>query len=240
MMNFLRISLTILAALAPLSAAETPPAPAAKAPAVAAPPVPPDPEMVKDAGRIAINSAMTELVANLPAGAKRFAVLPVQRDIEGYFTLQVRNLFAQRGTAKGLELYARDDGEWKSLLDEIAWGQKFADTMDTATVQKFGKIRGVEGLIVGTLSGVSKGRDGEVRVRFNLQAFRVETGQILWSTEKSGVITPPTEPVNPLAAAVQDTSWFSQKAALIGGGVALGLILLLVIFARIKAASRPR
>lgn len=203
----------------------------------------PDPEVVKDAGRIAINSAMTELASNLPSGAgaaKRFAVLPVQGDLAGgYFTLQVRNLFAARCTPRGLELYARDDEEWKGLLNEIAWGQKFADTMDTATVQKFGKIRGVEGLIVGTLSGVSKGRDGEVRVRFNLQVFRVETGQILWSTEKSGVIAPPVEEKSPLLA-VQDQPWFSTKIALIAGGAVLGLIVLAVVFGRIKSAARPR
>lgn len=253
----MKLSLRLLAVLALATnigfvfGQTTPPAPsspsaeAAAKPTVAKPeaPTPPDPETVKDAARLAINSAMAELATNLPSGngsPKRFAVLPVQGDLAGgYLTLQVRNLFTARGSPRGLELYARDDAEWKSLLDEIAWGQKFADTMDTATVQKFGKIRGVEGLIIGTLTGVSKGRDGEVRVRFNLQAFRVETGQILWSTEKSGVIAPPVEEKNPLLT-IGDQPWFSTKVALIAAGSLLGLIVLLVVFARMKAAARPR
>jgi hypothetical protein len=208
----------------------------------AAKPAEPDTELARDAGRVAISNALAEAfaqIAKTPDSPKRFAVLPVQNDTGGYFSLQVRNLFSSRGSSEGFELYTRTDAEWNNLLKEIAWGENYADTMSPETVQKFGKIKGVEGLMVGTISGITSGREGEVRVRFNLQVFQVETGRVLWATEKTGSAFPPKETENPLAL-LEERGWFSKKIGLIAGGVALGLILLGLIVSRMKAAARPR
>lgn len=189
-----------------------------------------DPEEVKDAG----NAAIEKLISGLFAGGelpRKFAILPLQSDIEGgYFTMQLQNFFSRLGSSGGYELYARDDGQWTALLQEIEWGDAFGDTMDPGTVQKFGRIQGVQALIVGRVTGISLDANGKPQVRVGLQAFEVETGRQLWGGEERGTVT--TEPKSGV-----DT---------IPGGwltVAGGIIALLILFGILRAigrAARPR
>ena len=204
-----------------------------------------DPEMVKDAGNKAIVAVLNDMLAhnNFP---KRFAILPLQRDIDGdYFTLQLRNEFATMGQANGYQLFTRMDDEWKNLLNEIKWGQQYGDTMDPATVQKFGRIQGVQGIITGRVVSISKDdkddpQNGQpikgVRVRFILQAFEVETGQLLWGGEKVGVID--AAPAFQPPPAPEPINW--KQIALYAVGAFVALLILIGVIRVIGNASRPR
>ena len=142
-----------------------------------------DAEVVRDAGGKAIKTLLGEFVAQKDITAKRFAVLPLTVDLDGsYFTDQVRDQFTALGKPAGFELYTRMDDDWNQLLEEIAMGQRVGDTMDAATIQKFGRIQGVQGIITGKVVSVTKVGD-DTKVRVSLRAFQVETGRQLWGNE---------------------------------------------------------
>ena len=168
----------------------------------------------------------------------RFAILPLERDVDNdYFTMQMRNYFTSLGRQNGYELFTRSDGEWNQILEEIKWGDQFGDTMDAATVQKFGRIQGVQGLLMGRISSISKNEDGEPVVRVTVQAFEVETGKQVWGNEAKGLVEKPEDnsanPLEPLLAKLPG-GWLTV------GGIVLGVILLLVIVRMFAKAARPR
>src|SRR5258708_15309860 len=144
-------------------------APAKAAPAAPAPALTPamkpvgwkaDPvmtEYAKQAGSRALADWMAEFLSK-KFSAKSFALLPLGSDLDDYyFTLQARNEFAGRAAGTDFSLFTRDDDEWKSLLKEIRIGDQEGDTMATATIQKFGRIQGVQGIIRRRISGVYTG-----------------------------------------------------------------------------------
>jgi hypothetical protein len=255
--SFVLLALALPLAIPSVRAADAFPAvPPPAAPAVSVVEIAADPELVRDATRLAIQAALTELLTRLPvpsapvetdarAGSVgRFAILPVPGDAAGDIALQLRTRFVQQGAARGFELYSRDDGEWAALLGEIASGQKFGDAMDASTLQKLGRFRGVDGLLAGRV--ISTTRDavtGAVRVRFHLQAFRIETGRILWATEKTGVIIPPkfVSDSLPLFLSVgNQAAWFDVRSGLLVAGIGSGLVAFLLLYRRIKTTVRPR
>lgn len=190
-------------------------------------------EMAKDAGNEAIQKLLTEFLGQADLKLKTFAVLPLATDVDGtYFTDRVRDQFTLIGKSSGRELYTRMDSEWENILAEIGWGQKFNDTMDPASVQKFGRIQGVQGLITGRL--VSVQRDGDdVKVRFGLRAFEVETGRVLWGNEtvataKSGQF---------ISANTVKTAKANWWIVLLG---LLGVVILVKVLGAIGRAARPR
>jgi hypothetical protein len=129
------------------------------------------------------------------------------------------------------------DDEWNRLLDEIAMGQRVGDTMDAATIQKFGRIQGVQGLITGKVVSVTKDGD-DTKVRVSLRAFEVETGRQLWGREA-------TETVHGTPTMMQKISRLTESPhaklyALIALGVIVGLLVLFRIVKAFGAAARPR
>jgi len=197
-----------------------------------------DVDKLKDAVTLAAREAWVAYVNDLPRGraVQTYAVLPVQRDVEGgYVAQQVRNLFTQICGEEGFKLYSRMDAEWGSLLKEIAWGETLADTMDPATVQKFGRIQGVQALVFPRITGVTVTETKGAKVRLNLQVFEVETGEQLWGREvvmtQDGAFVPLG-----LNAAVGN---YKQWILVIGGGL-LGLLVLVMILRWIGQASTPR
>jgi len=194
-----------------------------------------DPEKVKDAG----NAAMEELLSSMLARTdlpKKFAVLPLERDVDNdYFTMQLRNYFTNLGRQNGYEIYTRSDDQWNQILSEIKWGDQYGDTMDPATVKKFGRIQGVDGLLVGRISSISKNADGQPVVRVTIQAFEVETGKQVWGNEVKGLADKSKESVG-------DASVISKVPGgwLTIGAAVVGFILLLAILRAVARASRPR
>lgn len=194
-----------------------------------------DPEKVKDAGNVALKELLETMLASndLP---KKFAILPLERDVDnGYFTMQMRNFFTNQGQQNGYELYTRNDAEWNKILEEIKWGDQFGDTMDAATVQKFGHIKGVQGLLMGRISSISTNDKGEPVVRVTVQAFEVETGRQVWGNEAKGVIKENGEKKSTEFTLEQiPGGWMA-----IAGGI-IGIFLLFVIIRAIGKAARPR
>ena len=195
-------------------------------------------DLVRDAGGKVVKTLLSELVSQKDIAAKRFAVLPLAVDLDGsYFTDQVRDQFTTLGKPAGFELYTRMDDEWNRLLDEIAMGQRVGDTMDAATIQKFGRIQGVQGVITGRVVSVTKEGD-DTKVRVSLRAFEVETGRQLWGKEATEIahVNPPL---------MQRLTRFTESPhAKLYSLIALGVIVCLFILFRVVkafgAAARPR
>lgn len=195
-----------------------------------------DPEKVKDAG----NKAMAELLSTLLTRTdlpKKFAVLPLESDIDSnYFTMQLRNYFTSIGRQNGYELYTRSDDQWNQILNEIKWGDQYGDTMDASSVQKFGRIQGVQALLMGRIGSVSKDEDGNPVVRVSVQAFEVATGKQLWGDEIKGS-------VNPNRASFHFDRIIRQIPGglyTVAGGAVFLLIILSLLMSAIGKAARPR
>ncbi len=201
-----------------------------------------DSDLVKEAGNRAIAACLDDFVRQPQITLKRFAVLPLETDFDGgYFTTQLRNQFTTKAAAKGCELYTRMDSEWNALLGEIAWGQTYSDTMDPATVQKFGRIQVVQGLIMARVSGLDRYGKDDVKLRFTIQVFEVETGRLLWGEEQ-------------IAYGRQTGNWLMDslpadrstivKYALYAVGGLVGLIVLIILgkaaTRAARSAARPR
>ena len=179
---------------------------------------------------------------------KRFAVLPLSRDIDGgYFTEQLRNAFAEAAIGTEYALFTRqDDATFNAILDEIRMGDEFGDTMDPSTIQKFGDLQGVEGIIVGRVTGVYRGvvdtgtgvvqiEGGRevMQVRVSMQAYAVETGQLLWGAERMAMAEMPASQL------VIKRDWIKQGAMWLGGGL-FAVFALWVLLVRLQSSNRPR
>jgi hypothetical protein len=189
-----------------------------------------DPDMAKEAGNKAIQATLSDFLKQQNVPMKRYAILPLTQDLEGgYFTNQLRNYFSTQGPAKGYELYTRMDDEFKMLLNEIAWGQNYGDTMDPSTVQKFGRLQGVQGLITPKFGGVSSAGEGDAKIRFGMQVFEVETGKLVWGGERAAI------------GGNMFAHWNTQKS--IGVIAAVLLIALFIVWRALKsmrASVKPR
>ena len=179
---------------------------------------------------------------------KRFAVLPLSRDIDGgYFTEQLRNAFAEAAIGTEYALFTRqDDATFNAILDEIRMGDEFGDAMDPSTIQKFGDLQGVEGIIVGRVTGVYRGvvdtgtgvvqiEGGRevMQVRVSMQAYAVETGQLLWGAERMAMAEMPASQL------VIKRDWIKQGAMWLGGGL-FAVFALWVLLVRLQSSNRPR
>lgn len=197
-----------------------------------------DTELVRDAAGKVVKTLLSEFVSQKDIVAKRFAVAPLAVDFDGtYVTDQTSDQFTTLGKASGFELFTRADDEWKRLLEEFAKTQREGDIMDPVTVQKFGRIQGVQGIITGKLVSVTKDGD-DTKVRVSLRAFEVETGRQLWGKEATEIAHKTT------SAMEQITRLGDSPNAKLYGWLALAVIVgLFVIFRVVKAfgaAARPR
>ncbi|MGJ3242828.1 MAG: hypothetical protein ACFE0O_07740 [Opitutales bacterium] len=93
-----------------------------------------------------------------------------------------------------LQFFTRVEPELDLLVSEIEFGERREDIMDAATIQKFGRIPGVEALLYGTIREISSS-DGEGTARFTLTLSEVETGRQLWSANITGTYAPPQPPL---------------------------------------------
>jgi hypothetical protein len=179
----------------------------------------------------ATDAAVAQALASLSStnfpGVQHVAVVPLRGDADGYLTSGVKS-----GVTRGpYKLFAREDQEWNTLLGEIEWGARREDIMDPATVQKFGRIQGVDANLYGQLWDRNVNLwsiRGRAKVSLNLAD--VETGQILWS---SG----PVEGEAYMHWSDALTSFWRYPMFLTG--VLVLLVILLVIWRIIRRATRP-
>lgn len=196
-----------------------------------------DLDKFKDAAQQAAADVWKNYVSNASDfKATSFAVLPLQKDVEGdYVALQLRNQFTEVCGPQGLQLYSRVDPDWDLLLKEIAWGENYADTMDQSTVQKFGRIKGVQALVFSRLTGATKTDTEGVKVRLNVQIFEVETGQQLWGKEITS-----TQDGDAIRLLSPNTMRNYGQIIITGGAVLGGLLILFILMKMVSKASRPR
>jgi hypothetical protein len=196
-----------------------------------------DIDRLKDAAQAGATSVWRDFVSTVDAGTvKSFAVLPLQKDLDGnYVALQLRNKFTEICGPQGFQLYTRMDEDWNTLLREIAWGENYGDTMDSATVQKFGRIKGVQAVVFSQITGASRTETGGVKLRLNVQAFEVETGRQLWGKEIVTIQEGTFAPVMIVSTWRDYWQWY-----LLVGGAVVGLILLVFLMRYVARASRPR
>ncbi len=123
-------------------------------------------------------------------------------------------------TSGNYKFFTRDDKEFDILLSEIEFGVRKEDVMNQATIQKFGKIEGVDALLYGRLLGVEvDATSKKTYARLNLSLGDVETGQILWSGNITGDYQPagaieslPKELITAIEDAAQKTAKELAKA----------------------------
>jgi hypothetical protein len=136
-----------------------------------------DAEMLQRAADAALQPVGADLGGRRFENIKSIAVIPLRGDSDGYVTEHVRDLITQTPYA----LFTREDQVWNELLREIEWGVRREDVMNPETVQKFGKIEGVDAILYGTIWDNSINLwsiRGHTKV--SLVLADVETGQELW------------------------------------------------------------
>lgn len=157
---------------------------------------------------------------------KSVAVVPLRGDANEYATTSLRSAVTK--TPYGL--FTREDDTWNTLLAEIEWGVSREDIMAPKTVQKFGKIEGVDAILYGFLWD----RDVNLwsvrgHAKMSVQLADVETGQVLWS---SG----PVEGEAFIHWSDAVTRFWRYPLVLIGAVV--GLLIVLVVLRGIGRAVR--
>ena len=132
----------------------------------------------------ATDTALEQLAHDLDQisseGVKSVAVVPLRGDNDEYATGRVRDLVTRTKYA----LFTRNEATWDNLLAEIEWGVRREDVMNPDTVQKFGKIEGVDAILYGRVWDQSVNLwsiRGHVKV--SLVLADVETGQELWRSD---------------------------------------------------------
>lgn len=124
------------------------------------------------------------------AKAGRIAVLPLSDDTENLYPVVRAELASYPGL---YEFYTRNEAEWDTLLSEIEFADRRGDVMDATTIQKFGRIKGVEALLYGSVREASVDARGNGVVRLSLTLSEVETGRQLWSGNITGQYAPVRE-----------------------------------------------
>ena len=179
----------------------------------------------------AIAKVSSEIDATEFKKVTKVAVVPLRGDADGYATSSLKSAV----TKTHYSLYTRSDDMWDTLLAEIEWGVKREDVMTEKTVQKFGRIAGVQAILYGRMWD----RETNMwslrgRVKMSVHLAEVETGQILWS---SG----PVEAEAYIHWSDALTRFWRYPVLL--AGAIVGLIIVLVILRKIvkaiKHASRP-
>lgn len=137
----------------------------------------------------AIENAADKTAGELDAeprfeGVKNIAVAPIFDDDEG----ELAEALKSASTKSRYTVIVRTDDEWRRLLDEIKWDDQRQDVMDPATIQKFGRIQGVDAILYGRLKGVSYYLwNIFCVVEADLKLADVETGKLLWGDTVVGV-----------------------------------------------------
>ncbi len=206
-------------------------------------------EFAKQAGTQAIGDWMREFVGK-QLGPKAYAVIPFSGDIDkGYFTDAASSEFSNVILGTDYSLYtSMNDPVLEKLNQEMMQeldAPDRTDIFDEATIQKFRRVN-VQGLIVGRIAGIyyaekptQSGVQVEgfeqkaIQVRVIIRAYENSTGRILWGAEKVAAVD------MPMSNLVVKRDWIMN--ALLYGGGAFGLLLLLFILHRmLLGANRPR
>ena len=135
-------------------------------------------ETLQRATDTALSKLAQELGRNPSDEVKNVAVIPLRGDVDGYITERVRD--AVTHTAYSL-FTPHSDENWEKLLAEIKWGVLREDIMNPETVQKFGRIEGVDAIMYGIVWDRAINLwSVRAHVKTSLILAEVETGREIW------------------------------------------------------------
>jgi hypothetical protein len=199
-----------------------------------------DIEKIKDAGTAAIENVLEDFIRKRGGDSlKSFAILPLTEDLEGgYFTEKFQSVLADKGRAAGYRLYTREDADIGKLLNEIRWGENFGDTMDQATIQKFGDIKGVQAVIIPRMSVTRI--DGVITVRASIKGNEVTTFANLPGCGETKQVVEPPKPMITKKTLWQKIVENANAFAAIIIILAIALPVLYFILRAFHNARRPR
>jgi len=175
-------------------------------------------QAVQEAVSIASNSLNAKDLADI----KRIAIVPLKGD----GGTQITDLLKIGLTKTKYEVILRGASEWNMILREMEWEGPKADIMQAETVQKLGKILGVDALLYGQVReyGIEL---HQARVVLNLHLANVETGRLVWGEVVTGTARESLPDII-----------ISYKIYIIYGIIAL--IVLILIRAAWRRATSPR
>jgi len=191
-------------------------------------------EAMDEATRAAVDQAIETLRAKNLEDVDTIAVMPLWDDPDGYVTETLK--VAATNTA--FRLVARGEAEWDQLLEEIGWTEKREDVMDSATVQRFGKILGCDAILYGTVRELQLDELGVQAVcRLTLHLGIVETGQIAWSDQPVARVPLRAET---LLVRLLDNPAFLPAVICVAVVLFVGIILLVALRRRLALAMKQR
>ena len=118
------------------------------------------------------------------AGIKRIAFLGLKGD-KSYYSSLFRGALAK--SSGRFTFYNRNEKLWDRLVQEIEFGERREDIIRKESIQKFGKIEGVQALMYGTVLGAEINSDGNAEFRVSLLLVEVETGRFIWGGVINGI-----------------------------------------------------
>jgi Peptidoglycan-synthase activator LpoB len=137
-------------------------------------------EAVTDAGA----KTIIDMASNSQTtGIKSIAFLGLKND-SGYYSSVFRA--ALTNATKRFSFYNRGEKLWDRLVGEIEFGERREDVMNKATIKKFGKIEGVQALMIGKVLEAAVDDDNVARFRVSLSLVEVETGRFIWGGNITG------------------------------------------------------
>ena len=111
------------------------------------------------------------------SGIKNIAFLGLKGDKTYYSSLFRGSLAKSSGR---FAFYNRNEKLWDRLVQEIEFGERREDIMRKESIQKFGKIEGVQALMYGTVLETKIDNNGNAEFRVSLMLVEVETGRFIW------------------------------------------------------------
>ncbi len=156
----------------------------------------------------AVDAAATKTINDLTrssqtAGIKSIAFFGLKGG-EGHYSSLFQAAMAK--SSSRFTFYTRDEKLWDKLVGEIEFGEKREDVMSKESVQKFGKISGVQAYMYGRVLEADINSDGNAVFRVSLTLSEVETGRFIWGGQITGVSRkvslPIKVPMNVLQAAI--------------------------------------
>ena len=148
-------------------------------------------EGVYDAVGAAAEKTINQMTASAEtAGIKSIAFLGFKND---------RNLFdpefraALSANPGRFSFYTRNEDELGRLAEEIEFGEKRADIMKSETIQKFGRVNGVQAFLYGRIIEKGRNKNGYYVFKVSLTLSEIETGRDIWGGIVTGVYRPQEE-----------------------------------------------
>ena len=141
-----------------------------------------------DAVKAAAEKTINQMTAvSGTAGIRSIAFLGFKND-RNQFDPEFRGaLSANPGR---FSFYTRNEDELGRLAGEIEFGEKRGDIMKSDTIQKFGRVNGVQALLYGRIIEKGRNHNGYYIFKISLTLSEIETGRDLWGGVITGVFRP--------------------------------------------------